>query len=85
MTHFLETHIREQQKYEKMMQASVDNAENDLRLEIKFENQVKNKINFFRKQNIFFFKNYVLFSSWKSIFLRFLTTQWSCLFCRGRY
>ena len=55
MTHFLETHVREQEKYEKMMQASVGNAENDLHLEIKFENQVKNKINFFRKQNIFFF------------------------------
>ena len=35
---FLETNIREQKKYEKRIQTSVDNIVNDLRYEIKFEN-----------------------------------------------
>ena len=35
---FLETDIREQRKYEKRIQTSVDNKVNDLRYEIKFEN-----------------------------------------------
>ena len=35
---FLETNIREQKKYEKRIQTSVDNTVNDLRYEIKFEN-----------------------------------------------
>ena len=35
---FLETDIREQKKYEKRIQTSVDNTVNDLRYEIKFEN-----------------------------------------------
>ena len=35
-------------------QTSVDNTVNDLRYEIKFENHVKDKNNFFIKQNIAF-------------------------------
>ena len=38
---FLQTDIREQKKYEKRMQISVNNTLNDLRYEIKFENLVK--------------------------------------------
>ena len=34
---FLETDIREKKKYEKRIQTSVDNAVNDMRYEIKFE------------------------------------------------
>ena len=34
---FLETDIREQKKYEKRIQTSVDNTVNDLRYEIKLE------------------------------------------------
>ena len=51
---FLETDIREQKKYEKRIQTSVDNTVNDLRYEIKFENRVKDKNNFFIKRNIAF-------------------------------
>ena len=50
----LETDIREQKKYEKRIQASVDNTVNDLRYKTKFENHVKDKNNFFIKQNIAF-------------------------------
>ena len=49
MFHFLETDIREQKKYEMRTQTSVDNTVNDLRYEIKFENCVKDKNNFFIK------------------------------------
>ena len=49
---FLETDLREQKKYEKSIKTSVDNAVNDLRYEIKFENRVKEKNNFFIKRNI---------------------------------
>ena len=35
---FLETDMREQKKYGKIMQTSVDNTVNDLHYEIKFEN-----------------------------------------------
>ena len=35
---FLETDLREQKKYEKRIQTSVDNTVKDLRYEIKFEN-----------------------------------------------
>ena len=52
--HFLETDIREQKKYEMRTQTSVDNTVNDLRYEIKFENCVKDKNNFFIKRNIAF-------------------------------
>ena len=47
MFFFLELNIREQKKYEKRMQTSVDNTVNDLCYEIKFENHVKDKNNFF--------------------------------------
>ena len=45
------------------MQVSVDNTVNDLHYEIKFENRMKDKNNFFIKRNIvFFFKQkYILF------------------------
>ena len=43
MPHFLETDIKEQQKYEKRIQTSVDNTVNGQLHEIKFENRVKNK------------------------------------------
>ena len=44
------------------MQTSVDNIVNDLRYEIKFENCVKDKNNFFIKQNInFLFKSKIYF------------------------
>ena len=54
MFFFLELNIREQKKYEKRMQTSVDNTVNDLRYEIKFENCVKDKNNFFIKRIIVF-------------------------------
>ena len=54
MFHFLETDIREQKKYEMRTQTSVDNTVNDLHYEIKFENCVKDKNNFFIKRNIAF-------------------------------
>ena len=49
MFRFLETDIREQKKYENRIQTSVEKAVNDLRYEIKSENCVKDKINFFIK------------------------------------
>ena len=61
MFHFLETDIREQKKYEMRTQTSVDNTVNDLHYEIKFENYVKDKNNFFIKWNIVFF-------SWTKIY-----------------
>ena len=51
---FLETDTKEQRKFEKRIQTSVDNTVNDLRYEIKFENCVKDKNNFFIKRNIAF-------------------------------
>ena len=47
MFQFIETDLREQKKYEMRTETSVDNAVNDLRHEIKFENGVKDKNNFF--------------------------------------
>ena len=35
---FLETNIKEQKKYEKRLETSVDNTVNDLRYETEFEN-----------------------------------------------
>ena len=70
---FLETDIREQKEYEKRIQTSVDNTVNDLRYEVKLQNHVKYKNNFFVKRNIsilFVSKN--IFYSWRYIFLRFL-------------
>ena len=43
MFRFLETDIREQKKYEKRIQTSVNNTVNDLRYENKFENCAKDK------------------------------------------
>ena len=43
------------------MQASVDNAVNDLHYEVKFENCVKDKINCFIKQNISFLNRREIF------------------------
>ena len=54
MFHFLETDIREQKKYEISTQPSVDSTVNDLCYEIKFENCVKDKNNFFIKRIIVF-------------------------------
>ena len=51
MLRFVETDIRAQKKYETRTQRSVDNTVNDLRYEIKFENCVKDKNNFFIKEN----------------------------------
>ena len=49
MFRFLETNIRERKKKYEKMQTSVDNTVNDLRLEIKFQNRLKDKSNFFIK------------------------------------
>ena len=59
MFHFLETDIREQKNYELRTQTSVDNAVNDLRYEIKFENCVKDKNNLHK--HCFFFKTKINF------------------------
>ena len=51
----LETDVREQKKYEKRIQTfAYNNTVNDLPYEIKFENCVKDKNNFFIKRNIAF-------------------------------
>ena len=55
MFHFVEIDIREQRKYKMRTETSVDNTVNDLRYEVKFENCVKDKNNFFVKRNIAFF------------------------------
>ena len=63
MFHFLETDIREQKTYEMRIQTSLDNTVDDLHYEIKVENCVKDKSNFFIMRNIFFFEQkYNLFS-----------------------
>ena len=54
MFRFLETDKREQKQFEKRTQTSVDNTVIDLRYEIKFENCVKGKKNFFIKRNTVF-------------------------------
>ena len=54
MFHFLKNDIREQKKCEVRTQASLDNTVNDLRYEIKFENCLKDRNNFFMKQNFAF-------------------------------
>ena len=46
---FLETDIREQKKYEKRIQTSADNTVNDPHYEIKFENRMEERNNFFIK------------------------------------
>ena len=73
----LETDIK---KYEMKTQTSGDDAVNDLRYEIKFENCLKEKINFCIKQNI-------AFPSRRHIFFKIsnnLITS-AFFFCRGRY
>ena len=50
----LETDIREQKNYEIRTDIFVHNTVHDLRYEIKFENCVKDKNNFFINQNIAF-------------------------------
>ena len=54
MFSFLETDVREQQTYKIRIQTFVDNTVEDLHYEIKFENCVKDKNNFFIKRNISF-------------------------------
>ena len=61
MFRFLETDIREQKKYEKRIQTSVDNTVNDLRYEIKFENCVEELL-------FFYCFSVVSFYSWRRIF-----------------
>ena len=55
MFRFLETDKREQNKYEKRIQTSVDNTVNDLNYdEIKFENCVEDKNNSCIRQSVAF-------------------------------
>ena len=53
--------MREQKRYEMRTQTSMDNTVNNLHYETKFENCVKDKNNFFIKQNI-------AFTSWTKIY-----------------
>ena len=55
MSHFLETDIRQQQKYAKRLQKYVDNTVNGLRHEVKFEICVKNIIVIIKLPWHFFF------------------------------
>ena len=54
MFYFLETDIREQKGMKREYRQLWINTVNDLRYEIKFENHVKDKNNFFIKWNIYF-------------------------------
>ena len=54
MFFFLETNIIEQKKYKNSIQTSVDNTVNDLRYEVKFEDGVTDKNNFFIKLKFLF-------------------------------
>ena len=74
MFRFLETDIREQKKYEKRIQTSVDNTVNDLRYEIKFATR------FFINLKLLFFLSKNIFYSCRHIFWRFLA-----FFCQGWY
>ena len=72
MFHFLKNDIREQKKYEVRTQASLDNTVNDLRYEIKFENCLKDRNNFFKKINFAFLSwTKIYFTLGDIIFLRF--------------
>ena len=51
---FLETDIAEQKRYEKRIRTSVDNTVKGWRYEIKIENCVKEKNNYFIERNIGF-------------------------------
>ena len=81
---FLETDIREQKKYEKRTQTSVDKTVNDLRYEIKFDSRVKDKkisealLFFFRQKYILFLKTCFFKVSKNLIASAFF------FFCRGR-
>ena len=87
MFHFLETETRQQKNYEMKTQVSVDNTVNDLNYELKFENCVKGKNNFFYQANALLFfleQKYTLFS--ETYFFKIskdLIT--SAFFCQGRY
>ena len=63
MFHFLETDIREQKSMKREYRHLWINTVNDLHYEIKFENHMKDKINFYISRTfIFFFKQkYILF------------------------
>ena len=63
MFYFLETDIREQEKYETRIETSVDNKVNDLRYEINFQNRVKDKKSFLLSETLLFFfkQKYILF------------------------
>ena len=64
MFYFLETDIREQEKYETRIETSVDNKVNDLRYEINFQNRVKDTKSFLLSETLLFFfkQKYILFS-----------------------
>ena len=53
------------EKYEKRILTHVNNTINNLRHEIKFENHVKNRNNFFIKQNISFLNNTLKYIKYK--------------------
>ena len=65
------TDIREQKNYEMRTQTSVDNTVNDLCYEIRFENCVKDKKNFFTFLLLLFFFNIFFeqkYYSWRHVF-----------------
>ena len=55
MFRFLETDIREQKKYEKRIQTSVDNTVNDLHYEISLKIVWKTKITHLLSETLLFF------------------------------
>ena len=87
LTLSLYSFLRQQRKYEMRTQTSMNNTVNDLHYEIKFENSVKDKNNFFIRRNIAFFfleQKYILFS--ETYFFKIpKNIITSALFFRGRY
>ena len=87
LTLSLYSFLRQQRKYEMRTQTSMNNTVNDLHYEVKFENSVKDKNNFFIRRNIAFFfleQKYILFS--ETYFFKIpKNIITSALFCRGRY
>ena len=77
MFRFLETDIREQQKYEKRIQTSLDNSVNNMCHEIKFDTRMEGKNTFLlSKTFLFFFKQkYIFLFLEKFFFFRFLLIQ----------
>ena len=75
MFRFLETDIREQKKYEKRIQTSVDSAINELCQVRKYLECSKHCFSFLNK-NILFLERY---------FLRFLRIKFLAFSCGGRY